>query len=87
MTANMVKVLDRITELRRCAEEDGEKINEKSVSSFIDFVTDKYYEGEPTISLTPDNEVYATWGTNKKNCFRFHGDGSIKHFTMEKHEG
>lgn len=81
---DMVKINKRIDYLRECIAEEGGKINQKSLDTFIDFVTDVKYEGDPQISLTPDNDIYATWETDKKHCFRFYNDGSIKHFMVDK---
>ena len=84
---NIMEIENRLNYLHHCVLEEGQTINESSLNSFRAFVEwgDKHgnFLSEPTISLTPDNEIYATWQQVKKHCFRFHADGSIKYVVVD----
>lgn len=79
----MKSIDERLDYLKDCAKEEGGAINEESVQSFLSFM--KWMSGTagtPAISLTPDNEVYATWEGNRVDSFRFYANGMIKHITI-----
>ncbi len=84
MNASIIE--DRINFLTECAKDEGEEIKESSVRSFRSFIEWGIVHGnfldEPILSLTPNNEIYATWEQGKKHCFLFRNDGSIKYLTV-----
>jgi len=83
---NTTLIEERINFLSECAKNEGEKIKESSVKSFQSFIewanSLRNFGGEPILSLTPDNEIYATWEQERKHCFLFRVDGSIKYFVI-----
>jgi len=78
----------RINYLIECAKDEGEEVKESSLKSFQSFIewADSLgnFGGEPTLSLTPDNELYATWEQERKHCFLFRDDMNIKYFTVQE---
>lgn len=76
-------ISDRIHELSLLAEEEGSIIDPISLSTFLNFteLISEHVRNNLVISLTPDNEIYATWEGSKKHCLRFMADGMIKYFS------
>ena len=80
------KIKQRIKELQNAvADEDkGEIINEGSLSLFMDFLEIVNIQDELSISLTPDNNIYAKWKTSKYKIYSmvFFPDSTIKLITL-----
>jgi hypothetical protein len=57
----MEKILERIDELHEMVKEEGELINYDSESLFLDFTESHLELGKPLITLTPNNNIYASW--------------------------
>ena len=73
-------ILDRLQELKVYAEEEETEISEASLILFLNFLKlmDDCVANQLIISLTPENEVYATWKGVDKYCMRFGKDNTIK---------
>ncbi len=77
-------ISERITELVISAQEECSNIDGISLSSFLhslELFRDSVRENL-ILSLTPNNEIYATWEGVKKHCLCFKVDGTIKYFVM-----
>jgi hypothetical protein len=74
------KILDRLQELKVYAEEEKTEINGASLVLFLNFLKlmTNCIEDQIVISLTPENEIYATWEGGVKYCLRFRKDNIIK---------
>ena len=74
-------ISERIHQLNIEVQEEG-GINSVSLSSFLHFteLIGEHVGNSLVLSLTPDNEIYATWKGTKKHCLRFMADGNIKYF-------
>lgn len=76
-------IYERLAQLE---DENPEPIFEASFLNFIELIKDDVKDNL-IISLTPDNEIYATWQRNKnhcpqmKHCLLFKTDGIIKYVT------
>ena len=72
---------DRISGLSDDLKEEGngESINQISVDNFLDFMENNSNFHIPTISLTPDNEIYASWNINKL-IVKFNANGDWQLF-------
>jgi len=77
-------ISDRIHKLSLLAEEEDSNIDPISLSSFLYFteLIGEHVRHSLIISLTPENEIYATWEGSKKHCLRFMADGMIKYFSI-----
>ena len=77
-------ISERIHQLSFDAREEGGIIDPISLSSFLHFteLIGEHVRDSLIISLTPENEVYATWQGSKKHCLRFMADGVIKYFLI-----
>ena len=81
------RIHDRIDILRQylADEDEGSKINMESLALFITFVEllDEEVEKGLSVSLTPDNNVYANFKEHDvKYCMHFRSDGLIRMFKM-----
>ena len=81
---NINEIKNRISELKKDLSDEGDgEIKEGSLKSFLAFVDWAWLNGiydNPAISLTPQNEIYATWGPySKRHSFLFRADGTLKH--------
>ena len=83
---NISFIENNINYLIECAKDENEGIKEGSLKSFWSFIEWGNAHGnflnDPIVSLTPNNELYATWQQEKKHCFLFHDDGNIKYFVI-----
>ncbi len=79
----------RIEELQKdIIEESEEGIDKGSLVDFFNFLEliDDVVAEELSITVTPDNKVYANWKPDKKYCLCFKGNGIIKFFAMKEKE-
>ena len=67
MTTQNDTLKNRISELSDDLKKEGENksINQISLYNFLNFMENNNNFHIPTISLTPENEIYASWNINK----------------------
>lgn len=69
----------RIQDLETMAQEEGESIDKVSLKTFRQFIRWLKPSSEPSITLTPQNEIYTSWEEpGKKYLFRFLLNGDIR---------
>jgi hypothetical protein len=89
------KLASRLTELQeavRKEESDGCGITVRSLQHFIDFLTAHPILRCPAVSVTPDQNIYASWKSASDRVFSIHffPDGNVRFVIFrpnEKHAG
>jgi hypothetical protein len=73
-------VYNRILELMNLLQEEENIINSDSLYSFYRFFNLNRKLNLPSISLTPDNEIYSSWEINENQLFDLHflGQDNVK---------
>lgn len=81
-------IVKRIEKLKKdlIEEDEGGEINKSSLKDFANFneLVDDFIGESLVISLTPDNNIYASWLLGKdRYSFHFKGNGDISFVVMK----
>lgn len=77
------KIEDRIQELQECLDEEEKHINLKSYSTFKTLLEllDPSILKDLIITLTPDNDIYINYESDKRYCILIRGE-EMRLFTV-----